>query len=220
MNRIKLYSIFTEETNLLKDIFQKSLKDDWEIILTDWDKTGEDGNWGTQSFGTLMRKKVNYMIEVVEKNIGNIIIFSDIDIQFFKKCNRLIEKSIENNDILFQSENWPEKRINAGFIVIRCNEKTIEFFREVSKVEFEKLRYFEQSAMSEILEKNTIGLRWDILPAQFWAMSHRLAPPHDIVLHHANCTEPIIRDGRKVGSIELKLEQYKIVKDYLKSKKI
>lgn len=190
MKKIKLYSIYTEEAYELKDIFLKSIQDDWEINLSFWGKNGEDGNWGTKSFGKLIRRKVEFIVEIIEKNLNNIIIFSDIDIQFFRKCTDIIEQAIEKNDILFQSENWPEKNINAGFIVIRCNQRSLTFFKTVLKKDFEKLRFFEQSAMNEILNDNRININWDVLPAQFWAMSFRTPPPFDIVLHHANCTAP------------------------------
>jgi hypothetical protein len=217
--KIKLYSIYTEETNVLKEIFINTIQDDWEINLVSWGQAGEEGNWGTKSFGKLMRKKIEFVIETLEENRGNIIIFSDIDIQFFGKCSKLIKKSLRNNDLLFQSERWPQKEINAGFIVVKCNDRTIEFFRSVADIKLENLEFFEQSAMSEILNGNDLDLKWDVLPSQFWAMSHGGNPPLDIVLHHANCTAPTVKDGKTIGSIELKLEQYKMLREYLSSNK-
>ena len=70
---MKLYSIYTEETNELKDIFMNTIQDDWETNLVFWGKTGEDGNWGTESFGKLMRKKIEFIIDTVEKNFGVIL---------------------------------------------------------------------------------------------------------------------------------------------------
>ncbi len=215
MNRMKLYSIYTEESRKLKDIFINTIQDDWEINLVFWGKTGEDGNWGTESFGKLMRRKIEFIIDTVERNWNDIIIFSDIDIQFFRKCNNLIETAMENNDILFQAEHWPEKKINAGFIVTRCNQRTLDFFKSVSDLKLENLEFFEQSAMTEVLNRKAVDLKWDILPSQFWAMSHSNKPPRDIVLHHANCTSPTVRDGKTISSMELKLEQYKTINEYL-----
>lgn len=214
-NKIKLYSIYTEETVELKDIFMRSLQDDWEVNLVYWGKAGEDGNWGTKSFGKLMRRKIEFLIDNVEKNWGDVIIFSDIDIQFFGECNRLIEVAIQNNDVLFQSEYWPGKNINAGFIVTSCNHRALNFFKSVAGLKLEGLKFFEQSAMNELLKNDSIDLRWDVLPSQFWARSQGDKPPLDIVLHHANCTIPSVKDGKKIGSMDLKLEQYKMVREYL-----
>lgn len=215
--KIKLYSIYTEEAKELKDIFMSTIQDNWEINLVSWGQAGEDGNWGTESFGKLMRKKIEFVIETLEQNRGNIIIFSDIDIQFFGKCTKLIKKSLKNNDILFQSEIWPQKKINAGFIVAKCNDRTFNFFKSVSDIKLENLKFFEQAAMNMILDRDNPYLKWDVLPSQFWAMSHGGNPPLDIVLHHANCTMPTVRDGKTIGSMQLKIEQYKMVRDYLSS---
>lgn len=215
MKKIKLFSIYTEETIELKDIFLRSIQDDWELNLVYWGKNGENGNWGTQSFGKLIRSKLRFIIDTIEKNWDDIIIISDIDIQFFRKCTKIIEKQIKGYDILFQSENWPEKNINAGFMVIRCNKRSLGFYKAVYDKDIEKLKFFEQSAMNEILQENKQDLRWNILPAQFWAMSHQKKPPIDIVLHHANCTAPTIRNGKRIGSIELKLEQYYMIRKYV-----
>lgn len=107
------------------------------------------------------------------------------------------------------------QKINAGFIVAKCNNRTLNFFESVSDIKLETLEFFEQSAMNMILDRNSLDLKWDVLPSQFWAMSHGGNPPLDIVLHHANCTMPTVRDQKTVGSMQLKKEQYKMVRDYL-----
>ncbi len=217
MEKTKIYSIYTDEASELKEIFLRSIQDDWNINLKNFGQTNGNGNWGTPEFGQLMRKRIYYIISIIKENWYDVIVWADIDIQFFRKCSKLIEQAIDGMDILFQSENWPEKEVNAGFIVIRCNEKTLSFFETVWQKDLEKLEFFDQSAMNEILKENKIGLRWDILPSQFWARSHHDAPPKDIVLHHANCTNPVIRNGKEIGSIELKLEQYKNIRKYVLS---
>jgi hypothetical protein len=215
MKRLKLYSIYTKEAVELKNIFLRSIQDDWEINICYLSDVDVDGNWGTKEFGKLMRKRIKYIIEIIEKNWSYIVIWSDIDIQFFRGCSSLMMKAIAKNDIVFQSECWPSKEINAGFIVMRCNQKTLLFFKSVLLFNLEKLKYFDQSAMNQILSENSIDIKWDILPPQFWAMSHRTLPPKDIVLHHANCTSPITRDGKTIGSVELKLEQYKEIRKFV-----
>lgn len=215
MGKMRLYTIYTKEAIELKNIFLRSIQDDWEVNIINLEEIGEGGNWGTPGFGKLMRKRIGYMIEIIEENLGDIIIWSDIDIQFFRKCSSLIVQSIDKNDIVFQSECWPKKEINAGFIVIRCTQKTLSFFKSVLTFKLEELKFFEQSAMNLLLSENELDLMWDVLPAQFWAMSHSNYPPKDVVLHHANCTSPIMRNGKKIGSMELKLEQYKKVRKYV-----
>ena len=215
MKKLKLYSIYTKETRALKDIFIRSIQDDWELNIGCINEVDVDGNFGTLEFGQLMRKRIEYLTTIIKENWNDIIIWSDIDIQFFRGCSRLLMDTIDEYDLVFQSEHWPSKEINAGFIVIRCNQKTFLFFKSVLQFKLESLKYFDQSAMNQILSKNTLNLKWDILPPQFWAMSHDTLPPKNIVLHHANCTNPIVKDGKKIGSIAQKLEQFKKVRKYV-----
>lgn len=215
MKKIKLFSIYTDETVELKDIFLKSIQDDWDITIYYFGKAGEGGDFGTPSFLKLIKKRLEYQIDAIEKNWNEIIIWSDIDIQFFKRCSNLILNAIDKKDIVYQSECWPQKKINGGFIVIRCNQKTLSLFKSVLEFPLEGYDFFEQSVMNQILSENKLELKWDVLPKQFWAMSHGTTPPDDIVLHHANCTAPTIVNGKRIGSIELKLEQYKKIRRYI-----
>jgi len=219
MKKIKLYSIYTDEAAALKDIFLDTLQDDWELHISHWGKAGQDGDWGTPAFVELVKKKVAYIIETIKENTDDIIIWSDIDIQFFGKCSDTILKSLSGNDIVFQAERWPAKEINAGFMAIRCNEKTLLFFETVLNFEIEKLRFFEQTAINKILKEQTVDLDWDVLPNQIWAPSHGGFPPSDILLHHANCTEPRIINGKRMGSIERKIMQFKGIRKHLETRR-
>lgn len=215
MAKLKVYSVYTDETAVLKDIFLNSVKDDWDISMKYWEPVGNDGDFGSPGFIKLLRHKMEYLIDLIQENSGNIIIWSDVDIQFFNPCNPLINKCMADNDILFQSELWPEKIINSGFMVIRCNASTSKLFEHASKEKMEEMKHVDQTAINNVLKGNCVNIKWDILPQQFWAMSHRTAPPKDIVIHHANCTTPIVRGGKKVGSIQLKLKQMEMVRKLL-----
>ncbi len=215
---MKLYAFYTEEGVIFRDIFVNSLKDSWEINLTDWGRVGGNvQNAGSTEFAKLMRRKIELIIKAIKKEMGNIIIWSDVDIQFFGVCTPAIEKAMANNDMVFQAEHWPKKEVNTGFIVIRCNTKTLTFFETVLKMNLETMQYYEQSAVNKLLHENTVSLFWDILPQQFWAKSHGGPPPRDILLHHANATFPCIRNGKHVSGFELKLEQFAEIKDFIRT---
>lgn len=216
----KIYSLYTDEVVELKSIFLNSIKDDWDVHIEHWGKIGEgDGNFATKGWHQIIRTKIRFLIEKIKENSGNIIIWSDIDIQFYRKCSDLIYSAIADNDIVFQTEWWPRKEVNCGFIVIRCNDVTLSLYELIWQSDLEKLPLSDQTAMNQILRESRIAVKWDVLPRQFWATSHYMfdshMPPNDIVLHHANCTAPILRDGQLVGSIQLKLEQFKIINHYL-----
>jgi hypothetical protein len=220
MEKVKIYSIYTDELKEIKDIFLESIKDDWDINMEYWGKSGEgDGDFATNGWYNIQRRKIKFLIEKIKENWGNIIIWSDVDIQFFAKCDDLIKIAIDGKDIVFQAEWWPQKEVNVGFSVIRCNHKTLLLYQSVLQSDIENLPIADQSAMNNILKEKKVDVEWDILPNQFWATSHYMfdlsSPPVDVVLHHANCTAPTVRDGEKIGSVELKLEQFEIIRRHV-----
>lgn len=217
MGKLKVYSVYTNETAVLKDIFLNSIKDDWDISMKKWEPVGNDGDFGSPGFIKLLRHKMEYLIELIQENFGNIIIWSDVDIQFFNPCTDLINACMADHDILFQAERWPEKEINSGFMVIRCNASTLVLFEHVLKAKMEEMRHIDQTAINNVLNSNCINIKWDVLPQQFWAFSHGPVPPRDVVMHHANCTIPIVRRGTRIGSIQLKIRQMEVIRKYLDS---
>ena len=213
---MNLYSIYTDEEAALKDIFVKSIKDPWGIHVSYWGRLGGDAQgWGTAEFVALMRRRIEFLIGTIKKEIGNIIIWSDIDIQFFRACTQAIEKAIDGKDMVFLAERWPLRKINAGFIVIRCSARTQAFFEAVLRMDFETMKYHDQSAINKLLKSGAPRVSWNILPRKFWAKSHAWMPPRDIAMHHANMTFPRIRNGKKIGCVELKLEQLSQVRDFV-----
>lgn len=220
MKRIKLYSIYTDEVVKLKNIFIESIKDDWDIDIQYWGKSG-DSDFSTKAWYDILKKKLEFLIIKIKENWGQVIIWSDIDIQFFSKGNDLIEAAIADKDILFQSERWPVNDVNTGFVVIKCNEKTLQLYQLAADCNIEHLELGDQSAINTILRKKKIEISWSILPPQFWATSHFMynssLPPIDIVLHHANYTAPITINGKKIRSLELKLKHMKHIREYVQN---
>lgn len=157
---------------------------------------------------------------MILENRGKIIIWSDVDIEFFSRCTDLINTAIGGKGIVFQAEWWPRKEVNSGFAVMRCNERTLQLYQLVSEMHTENLPHANQSAINYILAQKKLHVFWDILPNQFWAMSHyqfdSSFSPADTVLHHVNCTAPVVCNGEKIGSVELKLHQMKNVKTFLR----
>lgn len=224
MEKTKLYAIYTDEVKELKDNFEASIKDDWDVEIAYFGKAGEgDGDFKSPGWTNLMRKRVHFLIEKIKENWGRVIIWSDIDIQFYDKCADLIDLALSGKDIVYQAEHWPKKEVNVGFAAIRCNEKTHDLYTSVLQYDLNSLPTAEQTAINEILSNNNIGVEWDVLPNQFYAMSHYMynqaLPPRDVVLHHANCTVPEIINGKKIGSIELKRQQFELANKYIPSLK-
>jgi hypothetical protein len=125
----------------------------------------------------------------------------DLDIQFFDSCLPLINKAMERKDIVFQSERWPpDGEVNCGFVSIRCNDNTLDFYHRISRMDFEKMPFGDQSAANQLLREDSNNLKWGVFPSQIWARSHGCAPTSDIVLHHANCTSDT---AKKIKQLKL-----------------
>lgn len=208
MERLHLCALYTDENAVLKERFVSSFKDDWTVEILHRGRLGEGGgDFGSPGFERAVRDKMDFLARRVRELPGRILLWSDVDIQFFRPAAPAILESLEGRDALFLAEHWPAREINTGFIVIRCNDRTLRFFEAIRDTDFSRLPYHEQSAINDRLTANPDGLSWDVLPATFWCKSSGGLPPPGIILHHANCTRARVEGGRRVSSLELKLAQ-------------
>jgi len=188
---VKVFGVFSEENKQLKDDwFLETLADDFELNFKNLGSSGgKDAGFSSDFWFSALRQRHEYICQAIRDNWGEIILCADMDIQFFGPCLPIIRASISEKDIVFQSERWPPTgEVNAGFVAIRCNDKTFDFYNRIALMEFEKMPLGDQSAINELLQEKSTNLRWGVFPAQIWARSHGCIPPDDIVVHHANCT--------------------------------
>ncbi|SEM79563.1 Nucleotide-diphospho-sugar transferase [Mucilaginibacter gossypiicola] len=222
--RMKLFSIYTDELSEIKDVFSGSIRDDWDVHIKYMGRAGDgNGDFASKGFYYIQQRKIEFLIEKIKENWDDVIIYADIDIQFFDKCSGLIEHAIYGKDFAFQPEHGSGNEVNVGFSVIRCNEKTLAVYKLILQYDFEILPIADQSAMNDILQENKTDVIWGLLPKQFWAMSHYMselfAPPNDIVIHHANGTRPRLVNGERIGSVQLKMEQFQMIRNYIDAQK-
>ena len=123
---MKLLSIYTDETKILKDEwFLKTLKDKWELNIKYLEEKEQgDGDFGSPLWYYCCRKKVEFIIEAIRNNWNSIILWADIDMQFFGECTGIIEKTMEGNDIACQTWCAKNRTANTGFMAIRWKYRT------------------------------------------------------------------------------------------------
>ncbi len=184
---MKIFSFYTNSHRALKDIFISSLRDRYEIIIEciDGVETAEKKLKDGKHIGggiEIWLYKTKKVISAIRDNFGKNIIFADIDIKFFKRTESSILKHIGEFDILFQSDVFGTKAVNIGFMVIKCNHKTLFFFERVlAKIENQGI--WDQRVVCSMLEssqlrENNSGfiaedeLLWNHLPLNFlpWHM--------------------------------------------------
>ncbi|MFA5323008.1 MAG: putative nucleotide-diphospho-sugar transferase [Smithella sp.] len=208
---MKVFGVYSEENKKLKDDwFLKTLADDFELNFKYLGSSGgQNVHFASEYWFSAIRERHEYLCQAIRDHFGEIILSVDFDIQFFGQCLPVITQAIAGKDIVFQSEYWPPTGdVNAGFVAIRCNDKTLDFYNRVARMEFEKMRYGDQSAMNMLLRDKANNLEWGVFPAQIWAKSQGNFPPGDILVHHANCT----------ASMEDKVKQLKLIRGMVLAK--
>lgn len=188
---MKAFGVYSEENKELHDEwFLKTLSDDFELNFKYLGSSGgAEVHFASDYWFGALRTRHENLCQAIRDNFGEIILSMDLDIQFFGQCIPVITEAMTKKDIVFQSEHWPPTgEVNAGFVAIRCSDRTLDFYNRVAQMEFEKMPLGDQSAINMLLQEKSNNLEWGVFPAQIWARSHGCVPPDDIVVHHANCT--------------------------------
>jgi len=162
-----------------------------------------NGDFMSESFLEVIRAKLGEVCRSIAESYGSIIIWSDVDVQFFAPAAAIrdeIMRQMGDKDILMQDEG--DGTCNSGFMAIRCSPRTLALFSYVSCF-CESSGLNEQPVLAGVLREGSfpdiLGIRWGLLDRRFWATSHGQPIP-DILIHHANCTHPM--EG--LTSIEIK----------------
>lgn len=188
---MKVFGVYSEENRKLKDYwFVKTMVDDFELRLLNLGaSSGKKVHFASDFWFYALRRRHEYLYQAIENHPGEIILNMDCDIQFFGPCTPVIHEAMKDKDIVFQSECWPPTgEVNAGFVAIHCNQRTLDFYDRVAEMAFEKMPLGDQTAINQLLRDEPGDLRRGVFPAQIWARSHGCPPSADIIAHHANCT--------------------------------
>jgi len=207
---MKLISLLTPEFKILKDEwFLKTMKDDWDIYIKEIEGFGENGDYQSKQWYYCLKEKINLIIDEIKKN--DFIVYSDLDVQFFGKCKDFFLNKLKDKDIVFQAWNYHSLEANGGFMAIKCNENSLTFFEEVQKFNFEDKLFGDQDIINYVLKKTNIN--WGLFCNRIYSIGLGDLP-HNILLHHACCTpSPYYRNGKRIGSLELKLKLLEKIKN-------
>lgn len=205
-NRIKCYYFFDKNQLVFKECFEQTMQfsmPNIELCPIEFIYKSDTSNFGTMHFRNLMLEKVTRVKDIIQSHIetNQTILISDIDIIIYKNFEHLLTLEDEL-DIKFQKESG-RGDINTGFILLKCNYKTLKFWDDIEKgMNSVATDTFinEQAVVNNII--STSDIRWSLFPDSIWAYSNT-AIPQTIHLHHANNTA--VRNNK--SSFELKCEQ-------------
>ncbi len=212
---MKLYCFYTPSHSIFyKNWFKPSASSEFELVPYEYpEQISKSSEYAKDGWRETQYHKVLHWKKAVEDNMGDIIVCSDVDIQFLGKSKEFLSNIIADYDIAFQ-QNKKGGPICSGFFVCRCSLKTQNFFDIVAK-RLKKIMHEpgggEQYQMQKLLSENWYSDHLNILklshdriwnPGKNYTELKELEVPEDIRVHHANWTE----------GLDSKLEQLEYVK--------
>jgi hypothetical protein len=213
---IPLYALFTPSHRVLKEnYFEPTLPPDIELHLCHVEIDGE-GRFHDVSWRRAIVCKVEFILEAIERHAGtaeSAFAFSDVDVQFFGSFGDWFERSLEQHDLVFQTDA-PGPALCSGFLFCRANAVTRAFWQQVlAGVRASDGREDDQ-VMAQRLVWQMPELKWTCLPPIFfgggtltgraWNPGTELPVPSGLLMHHANFTLGV---PNKVRQLEYVREQ-------------
>ncbi len=208
--RIPLYTYFTpSHQSLFTRWFKPSLKDDFNLIVNQYQQKASSGVFEEKGWMNTMRDKNDLLLQAVEDNFGGYFVFADVDIQFFGRIRSQLVKELGNLDMVFQRDANDEFGTDfkgvacSGFFFCRANERVRKFFLDVRNIiESDLSIKGDQVVFNKVLGMSHY-LKWAYLSDRFyspgpgnaklgtqwvWDPLVELDIPEGILMHHANWT--------------------------------
>lgn len=204
-NKLKLLTFYSYshkelyETFFL-DSYNKYLKDSFELNAKHIEQLSPSGDYGSDGFADTMLAKINHIIDNIDVNDFNPLVFADCDIQFFKDFKEDIINELGDFNVKFQNDI---SCICAGFFICRQNEQVLKFFNDV-KTELNIVRINkvdDQQVINKFINSGKyndykIGLLSSNKYFTVAASNHgtrqwnggEFIIPSEVVMHHGNWT--------------------------------
>jgi hypothetical protein len=204
---MKIYTLLTDShKNFFDEFFLPSYRiinkdKKFSLCVGESKQICKNGEYGEVGFRETMADKVRMLINAVEENKGDFIIYADVDVQFFDGFqNDIFTYNDKNVDVYAQNDTpkCPENVILcAGFMIINCNEKMLNIFKETLSI----IHYFEHDQYAFNYLKNKVN--WKILPEDkyytiayntgndVWKGEKYTNVPKNILMHHGNWVKGI-----------------------------
>ena len=184
LRKIKIFTVFTADLRPLSELYLTSIRSSsschLEPVMIECPlPTGE---FLSHEFKRVIDFKIERIIETIRENIGQIIVWSDIDIVFLKNPYQFIVSKTWQYDVSYMNDGGGN--LSGGFYAIRCSSETLGAWTAL-RLHPKEAHLYEQAALNEILSKASLNL----LPDTFWAHHRQVfwnhVPPQNIVAFHA-----------------------------------
>lgn len=204
--------LYTHATNsheqMLKDWLLPEAQKEFEVFI------GRSKQYGTGTFtdkewGKNTKNKSRTMYRAVFDNMGDYIVWSDCDIQFFRPIKDRLLELVGDNDIGVMKNNDKTNELCSGFFIAHCNEKTLKFFDNILNHNIFNNR--RGNSLTDQLVFNELIMQGDVshveLPEdEFWCKKFPL-DLSKIRVQHANW---IIGVDKKVAALKNIREKFNV----------
>jgi hypothetical protein len=184
---MKIFCVVTPSHKILFERFFLPSLDtaSFELHSSFLDQEGS-GEFLADDFKNCIRFKLTKIIESIQNSPGAIIVWSDVDLQFFGLTPKQVSSYFEPDfDFVAQRLNYRDAQVCGGFYAIRCSERTLRFFQSVEEVTLNQTEGNEQDAINLVLKAGSPEIGWRFFGREFYARTHGIAIPVNAVLHHA-----------------------------------
>lgn len=213
-------SIYTKEVQAQHDYSIKRLNDlkiPHKFIKKSYSGFEGDGSFRTPIFDEACYHKQLFALKTIKKhNTGDLLIFSDVDVIALQHYNKLISY-VDNYDICFMAENADMKKVNCGFVLVKCTSKSIDFYEKwhelCKRMRDNGKRYDDQPVLNRFLFKNnnSESLHYrkmlNYFPHNIVAKSPATITPDTVALHAIGCTGNEIKIKRMEAALS-KFNEY------------
>jgi len=192
---MKIYTIYSpSHENLYQNYFLSSIGPEFEVNAT---KLNEDSSFYQKTYSYTLslsgrsdpaeHAKVKFWKAGCENNMGQTIVCSDVDIQFFGEATLSLLEELGDFDIAYQHGGARTIPLGGGFFVMKCNEKTLNFLTQIDNHFIEDSQYminkFKDLCNYKLLSDKffTIG---QVLGG-IWRGEATFTIPNPVLMHHA-----------------------------------
>lgn len=127
---MKLFCFYTESHQVFKDeFFLPSMKDDFEVVAIRGEQTSSAA-YMEPGWTSLTTQKAEAIVQALNTVDDQVLVFSDVDIQFIAPVQDALLQHIADVDLVVQRDS-PEGVLCSGFFAIRSNHRTRKLWDEV-----------------------------------------------------------------------------------------
>jgi hypothetical protein len=215
--KVKLITQYSQSHAKMLDSFLGSFQDsDIELVINRVPQVCATGAFRSADWSLATRNKIIFLINEIKLFNCDILVFSDIDVQFFSSIKEYVIDSFNRTsnsspplDIIFQND-CPfslGKQICTGFFALKPSDKVLKFWNCVLE-NMQDNKHLDDQDVTQLLLQSwvDVGLSVDVFNHRVFTYGHTLdldtppvgglpwnplkdvSVPEDIVVHHANWT--------------------------------